>query len=191
MKSLLFITVLVLQLEASATAFLKPEQFTAAPEEVFLPQGFDSNDMVQVFFEGLFENACYKVGLTHHTVDQERKAIYITDYGHYFGHDFCAQVTDNYQKGVNAGILSKGDYRVFFRHSRGNFVEQGVLPVASATSDFPDDHLYAPVKSVQYHPGEDSSAGFLRINGQFTNTCMHLDQIKVVARPKSNVVDIL
>lgn len=188
--SLGIITVLVLSSLASAN-FDQPEIFASAPSGIYVPQGFDSNDNVEIFFEGEFANACHKVGMTTHTVDPETKSIYITDMAYYFGESLCAMMVVPYQKGVNAGILDKGDWKVYFRHSRGNFVESGIVPVHKADVPRPDDHLYAPVDNVRFHNAMDGKPAELEIKGKFFNSCMRMDYVKVFQRPESNVVEIL
>ncbi len=172
-------------------SFDQPEVFSSAPNGVYVPQGFDSNDNVEIFFEGEFANACHKVGMTTHTVDEESKSIYITDMAYYFGESLCAMMIVPYQKGVNAGILQEGDWKVYFRHSRGNFVESGYVPVHTAATTRPDDHLYAPVEKTHFKNGTDGASAKLELSGRFFNTCMRMDQVKVFQRPESNVVEIL
>jgi hypothetical protein len=168
----------------------QPEMFSSAPMGLYVPQGFDSNDNVEIFFEGEFSDACHKVGLTAHDVDEEKRHIYVTDMAYYFGQDFCAQMIVPYQKGVNAGILRSGQWKVFFRHSRGNFVEQGTIPVRTATNAAPDDHLYAPVQKTVFKPGTIDKPNRLELVGKFYNTCMRLDYVKVNNPNGSNVVEI-
>lgn len=191
MKAILILAITFAAINVFANASLEPEIFPAAPSNVYVPQGFDTNDNVEIFFEGEFMNSCYKVGMTVHTVDEETKSIYITDLAHYFGEGFCAAVVVPYQKGLNAGLLNKGEYKIFFRHSRGNFVESQYVPVKPAQTDQADDHLYAPVKYAQYIPGKNQSPGHLKLMGTFKNSCMRLDYVKVNIRPYSNVVDVL
>lgn len=169
----------------------KPETFSAAPNGVYMPQGFDSNDNVEIFFEGEFSDACHKAGFTAHDIDEEKQHIYITDMGYYFGHDFCASMMVPYQKGVNAGILRTGQWKVFFRHSRGNFVEQGTIPVREAVKVQPDDHLYAPVEQTIFRPAHGEKPNRLELVGKFYNTCMRLDYIKLNKNSESNVIDVL
>ncbi len=172
-------------------SFDQPEVFSSAPSGVYVPQGFDTNDNVEIFFEGEFANACHKVGMTTHTVDEETKSIYITDMAYYFGESICAMMVVPYQKGVNAGILHEGDWKVYFRHSRGNFVESGYVPVRTTENPRPDDHLYAPVEKVKFHNGVDGTPAKLEIVGKFFDTCSRVDYVKVFQRAESNVVEVL
>jgi hypothetical protein len=167
------------------------EEFASAPSGVYLPRGFDTNDNVEIFFEGEFSDTCHKVGMTTHHIDEETKSIYITDLGHYYGSAFCAMMLVPYQKGINAGNLPKGDWKIYFRHSRGNFVESGELPVRTAKTDRPDDHLYAPVEKTIYMGSEGDQPPRLKLMGKFFSTCMRMDYIDVRQDSESNVVDIL
>ncbi len=191
MKSLVGLCSLLLVNTMAWASFDQPEVFSSAPNGIYVPQGFDSNDNVEIFFEGEFEDACHKVGMTTHTVDEESKSIYITDMAYYFGESFCALMVVPYQKGVNAGILREGDWKVYFRHSRGNFVESGKVPVSSAQSARPDEHLYAPVEKTIFRNGQDGKPSTVELAGRFFNTCMRMDFVKVNQDTESNVVEIL
>lgn len=188
---ILFISSLAQGVWADQLNYTDPEEFASAPNGVYTPQGFDTNDNVEIIFEGQFSDACHKVGMTSHFVDEDSKSIYITDSGYYFGDSFCASVIVPYQKGINAGLLREGEYTVYFRHSRGNFVEQGVIPVKPAKTSRPDDHLYAPVEQTRFISGIKGRPNQLKLYGKFPNTCMRMDEVRVVQHPQSNVVDIL
>ncbi len=191
MKSLIFIVICGLMQSQALANLEQPESFSPAPSGVYVPQGFDSNDNVEIFFEGQFSDACHKVGLTSHTVDEESKSIYITDLAYYFGNSFCAMMVVPYQKGLNAGTLPEGNWKVYFRHSRGNFVEEGHVPVQAAQTERPDNHLYAPVEKTKFHNALGEKPARIELSGRFFNSCMRLDQVKVVQREGSNVVEIL
>lgn len=190
-----FITVLTwilsITISTQANALEEAEVFTAAPDHVYAPQGFDTNDNVELFFEGYFSDACYQVGLTYHEVDEENKVIYVTDTGHHFSDQMCAEVIVPYEKGIQAGLLAKGDYKIMFRHSRGNFIEVGTLPVKPADKAGPDDHLYAPVTSIQFVQATKEEPAYVLLKGKFFNSCMSIDDVQVIQQSDSNVVDIL
>ena len=194
MKLKIFISLLTIMLSSIALGNMlqRPVEFNAAPSNVYAPQGFDTNDNVEFIFEGQFTDACYKVGLTHHMIDHEEKKIYITDTGHHFDDALCAEVLVPYQKQIHAGMLLQGNYEVLFKNSRGNFVNAGVIPVKAATSDSPDDYLYAPVKQSKfYRKSKSNTKPYLLLMGQYHNSCMKIDDVKVNQRADSNVVDIL
>lgn len=191
MKTTLMLIIAALVSSTATAAFDQPDVFASAPSGVYVPQGFDTNDNVEIFFEGEFTDACYKVGMTSHTVDVENRSIYITDMAYYFGENFCAAMLVPYQKGQNLGMLDKGEWKVYFRHSRGNFVESGYVPVHQAKTSRPDDHLYAPVDKIYFHRGQGDQAGKVELTGKFYDKCMHMDYVKVNQRPGSNVIEIL
>ena len=192
MKRLVFMTiVLLIQSFAWANIGSKPEVYHSAPGDLYIPQGFDDNDNVEIFFEGLFTDACHKAGLATHTVDEESRSIYITNDSYYFGDAFCASVVVPYQKSINAGMLREGEYRVLFKHSRGNFVDQGIVPVKKSGKQQSDDFLYAPVEKTKFHAPSATEPAILELSGRFFNTCMRMDFVKVQHRNYSNVIDIL
>lgn len=191
MKQLVIILVVGLIESLAWSNINSPEVFHSAPGELFIPQGFDDNDNVEIFFEGLFTNACYKAGLVSYTVDDENRAIYITNDSYFFGDSFCAAVIVPYRKTVNTGLLKEGEYRVLFRHSRGNFIEEGVVPVSKAKTSHPDNFLYAPIEKIKFRKSEENQPARLELSGRFFNSCMRLDHVKVNHRDYSNVIDIL
>lgn len=190
MKSLILMTTFFMPALLMASIIeAQPEVFATPPKGVYVPQGFDSNDNVEIFFEGEFEDACHQVGMTSHTVDLEDRSIYVTDLGYYFGQDFCNQMTVPYQKGVNTGMLPTGEWKVYFRHSRGNFVEQGAVAVKPPTSSKPDEHLYAPVNKIEFIKRGVEEPPRVKLSGKFYNTCMKMDYVKVGRQ--GNVIEIL
>ena len=193
MKKIIFIVYVFSLLSSGAIGrdFDHPQEILTPPREVYIPQGFDNNDVVEFFFEGEFANSCYKKGLSTFSIDEKKRDIYVTDLSYYFGESICSQVIIPYQKGIKVGLLDPGHYKVKFRHSRGNFVDSGVVPVVRSLHSKADDFLYAPVSHVIYVPGEEGKAGYARLLGRFTTDCMKMDEVKVVVRSHSNVVDIL
>ena len=192
MKNLFITSMIICLFACSGNAeFYEPETKIQEPGKVYAPQGYDSNDNVEIVFEGQYPSACYKAGLTSHVVDQEEKKIYITDTTHYFSEAFCAAIIVPYQKDVQAGILSAGKYQVFFRHPAGSYVEEAHFKVTPAKSENPDEYLYAPVQQSRFFPKTDKKPAILQIVGSFTNSCMKLKEIKVIPYEGHNVIDIL
>lgn len=171
--------------------FASSEPFFAAPSAIYAPQGFDDNDNVEIVFEGYFPDACHKVGPTSFQIDPETRSIYIEDTGYFFGVMICAQVVVYYPKVISLGHLDAGEYQVFFRHSRGNFVKQSELPIRIAKSEAPDDHLYAPVEKTLFIKSDGLKKNQLKLIGTYTNSCMKITEARVVMRNNSNVIDIL
>lgn len=176
---------------AFTTEMPNPRHVVTAPKEVYIPQGFDSNDNIEIFFAGYFSDACYKAGFSNIFVDEEKQSIYITDSAYYFGYDFCAAVIVPYSKGVDAGILPPGEYQVQFQHSRKNFVDSGVLRVAKAYKEKTDNYLYAPVRNIRYFPNDAELGSHIVLSGDFYSTCMRIDEVQVNQREDSNVIDVL
>ena len=191
MKFISIITLIVLTGLTAHSNINNPKLKITAPKGVYLPQGFDSNDNVEIIFDGYYSNACFRAGLSTVHVDQELQKIYVSDSSLYYGHDFCAAVIVPYSKVTDAGILKPGHYSVLFQHSRENFVESGYMQVVRATTENKDDHLYANVEKIRYIASHPEHGPHLVLNGSHTNTCQKVDYINVNQNPESNVVEVL
>ncbi|MCB0379418.1 MAG: hypothetical protein KDD33_13070 [Bdellovibrionales bacterium] len=169
----------------------KPKIISYAPSAVYAPTGFDSNDNTEIVFEGIFPNACYRVGLTYFNVDEVNKKVFVTDTAHFFENTMCAEMIVPYTKDIKMGVLEPGNYTVYFKNSRGMFNEEASLPVKVAQNPTPDDNMYAPVENSQYFPPKNGNPAMLNLIGAFTNTCMQIDRVDVVQKNDSNVIEIL
>ena len=194
-----FLAVLTVALIAgSASAWSEPEEILLVPQLVYLPQGFDNNDSIEIYIEGHLPSTCYKVGPIRATpeVDANGKRIIIENVSYQypsFGTEpLCLPSLVEYDKKVRIGLLKEeGVYEILFKNDNGQLVKKGELPVGVATSRLPDEYLYAPVKELSL---EKTSQGFdLVMKGAFYSTCMEIKSVDRVFPPQnaSRVIDVL
>ena len=82
---------------ASSVAFAQPLEIDAPVDKIFIPQGFDDNDNVEVVAHGDFMNGCYRVGKSDSFVDEDAKRITIEVSAYRYQHEkdqdaVCMQV---------------------------------------------------------------------------------------------------
>lgn len=124
-----------------------PREIPSPVTKIFIPEGFDDNDNVEVILKGEFPNSCYHVGRTGIKVDQAKMLITVwaTAY-QYAGSEECLEVITPFIQEVSAGILKKGDYKVVFQYDNDIAAD---LKVVARTTESPEDYLYAPVVNAR------------------------------------------
>lgn len=125
-------------------------------EKVFLPEGFDKNDVAQVVIQGNFSDGCYQLDNESVSLDTKNKKINIHLNYHHPENTMCIQMVSPFTKTINLGLLSEGDYQV---HVEG-FQRQGKLTIKPASSENTDDYIYAPVEFTEV---QELSSGAISI----------------------------
>ncbi|CAN5413381.1 hypothetical protein BH10BDE1_BH10BDE1_27600 [soil metagenome] len=161
----------------SATATADPIRVPALYNTVYAPDGFDSNDHVQIVGEGMFRNTCYRHAETSVRVDAANHQIFLGPVAYEYP-GLCLQVILPWERTVDIGILPAGHWDVM----QGPTEKLGQLEVAPATTDNPDDFLYAPVSQAFFRQRGNISEVLL--SGNFPNSCMTIDYVKITLQPK-------
>jgi hypothetical protein len=113
-------------------------------------------------------------------LDKLNKRIYIQDKAVYHK-GVCLYMLVPYYKTVNLGALDAGDYEIML----GDIADPGVaskggeLKVAKATTESPDDFLYAPVEEVTMNT--ENNMVSLTMRGNFSKSCLQIKEVKVNA----------
>jgi hypothetical protein len=86
------------------------------------------------------------------------------------------------------GALAEGSYKITVND--GAVGE--TLAVAEATNAGPDDFLYAAIDAVTVDRQEGSSDLIAKIEGRFTNSCMVMDELRLIDNGKTiNLLPIM
>ena len=156
----------------SNLALSAPSNITSPIKKIYIPNGFDSNDNVQVVMSGIFPNSCYKTGSTGSSVDLQTNTVLVWAKSYdYSGAHICTQALVPFLQEVNVGILPPGTYKVKFA---GDPSISNTLTVDPHRIESPDDYLYAPVTNAMVLDAEiksDESDNYLRktltLSGKF------------------------
>jgi hypothetical protein len=147
-------------------------------DTMYIPQGFDSNDSVQIVGEGAFRNSCYRPSNTYFKVDHQNKIVNISPSAfEYYG--FCLQVILPFDRVLDIGILEPGTYKVV---QNGQTI--GKIPIRGSSVMTPDDFMYAAVEQAFIVKSQGSYTW--GIVGELTNSCMYLDDVKITV--EENVI---
>lgn len=163
------------------------------PDKVYTPVGFDDNDNAQFVFEGYYPSSCYRSGIVTQSIDKATKKIVVQNKAYYYEGIICMPMLTPYNHAVSLGVVTEGNYEIFFRgetdteSTEGPLVKMGNLKVAHSESSDPDDYLYAPVDKVWV--SSDAQGSVLTVAGGYSNTCMSMD--KVDLRRTDDVIVVL
>lgn len=166
----------------AATAFAQPPtKVSALYSRAYVPAGFDDNDSIQIVAEGTFKNSCYRPAETSVAIDLEKKRITLGPAAYEYS-GFCLQVILPFDRAIDLGILPNGTYDIV----QADGSKLGSLPVSKAFTDNADDHLYAPISQAFFR--QKGAVSEIYITGQFPNSCMKLDEVKVTVEKTVIVV---
>lgn len=182
----IFYAAIAFQTVSIAHAMTLPESpaVTREPapvEKVFVPQGFDDNDNVEVIVQGRFPDACMKTGPVGKTINAGTKTISLKPEVYAYRGEPCAQVIVPFIQRVSLGTLPEGEWRISVEGMPA--VSPLPLVISKARSASPDDFLYAPVEEVVLLPAMLGSKQKLVISGNWpmlqTAGCFALVDMRV------------
>jgi len=164
----------------------------------YLPQGFDSNDNVQMVVEGVFENTCYRQAPTRAVVDPISREMKLYPQAYYYD-GFCLQMIVPFHQTLDIGLVPAGQYAVMDMSgvtprfssamespaARGRSL--GTMNVQQAVRAEADDYLYAPVEQA-YVDTSTEGKQVLHLTGNFTLSCATMMDVKVSLQDKVLVV---
>ena len=120
-------------------------RFAAPIQKVYVPQGFDDNDVVQFVVEGEFPNTCYSVGRAFVQLHVEQRAIiFYLEAFEQLGK--CLPAKTHFTKVVDVGILPVGIYTIYPFKDLEN--SMGTIKVRRAKTPTIDNFPYAPVENM-------------------------------------------
>lgn len=161
---------------------MQPKLVATAYDKTYIPNGFDDNDRVQIVAEGLFANTCYRPAPANVVINTPSKTITLSPSAFYYS-GMCLMVLVPYDQVLNLGILPHGHYTVLQSGERKPLAE---FDIRKAISPNADDYLYAPISQAYYH--RVAHQNVVTISGSFTNSCLHLENVKVTTQPDVIVI---
>jgi hypothetical protein len=145
----------------------------APVDHLFVPNGFDNNDNVEMVVTGKFPTNCYSRNKVETKVSGE--IVDVTVSALFNDGRACELSNVPFSENITVGTLQGGKYKV-----RVNGKEMGALKVDEARSDSVDDHIYAQVDYVELgFTGGLTGSAFLI--GKKTMDCVELDHVEYVS----------
>lgn len=180
MKNLLVIGSILLSSQVMAQA---PSVVDAPLDHLFVPDGFDNNDNVEVVVTGKFPNPCYtrndvkvdvkgdliKIDMTALNTESSDRAL-------------CENLKVPFSETIRIGSLQAGDYRIVV--NEGNQYElKGAVDVAVSSSSSVDDHLYAQVDYIELGFTGGLSGDAILV-GKSLSPCLAFDKVEYKSNGK-------
>jgi hypothetical protein len=189
-----FILLLALGLNLPAAAYSQnqqvpnPIEVPASIDKIFIPQGFDDNDNVEIVLHGNFPNTCYQVGNAEAKINPEARTVTVSATSFKYPGAFCIQSITPFIQTVKLGIIPEGDYQVVY--SKDQQVRSS-LQVTRRKTESPDDYLYATVENAYIDVNAQSGKQALKLQGHFPYFyvgCMVLKEVRVLKNPADVLV---
>ena len=181
------------QIFASAAVVPKPT-FLPVEKIYSIEHGFDTTDTVEIAVKGFMPNSCYTLnkGVAH--VDEINMKIYVSIEGYVRENQVCWMAKTPYLEVIQIGHLKQGHYTI---QSIKNPGVTGKLHVSKSVSNRTDDHLYAPVDTVEILPKTNNfnrtEKQQLILKGTYPHLlkgCMRIVKVKSY-KTKNNVLVVL
>lgn len=170
---------LPLFLFSALSAYAAADIVPAPVEHLYLPDGFDSNDTVEVVVTGAFPNACYSRNDVSVKVKNDMIDIRVTAVAHEktFPVTRCPDMSVPFKEVVHIGSLQGGEYTV-----KVNDRLQDKFSIAESPSHSVDEHIYAAIEWVE-HKGANNYV----LHGWRYSNCIDLDKVKVISNNKDTL----
>ncbi len=171
-----------------AVRTLDPIEVASPIEKIFIPEGFDDNDNIEVVLHGNFPNTCYTVGRASATVDNENHEIVVKATAYKYPGKLCLQSITPFIQTVTLGLLNEGNYTV--RMADKQNLQKEML-VSKRKTESADDYLYATVENAGLQIDADSGKQAVKLSGHFPYFfvgCMVLRDVKVKTAPSDVLV---
>jgi hypothetical protein len=150
-------------------------------EHLFVPNGFDNNDNVEVVVTGNFPNSCYSRNKVETIVKGEVIELTVTALKQEKPGVNCKSVEIPFQENVTIGNLQAGDYKIVV-----NGKVQDKLSVDVSASTSVDEHLYAMVNYVELG-FTGGLSGDAMLVGRSQGQCLELDEVKYLSNGKDTL----
>ena len=157
-----------------------------------LEHGFDSNDFVEVAVFGFLPDSCHKLGAGKVEIDREENSIYLDVVGYVNDSGPCLNIITPYLEIIRIGTLDSGRYDIFYDRDTS---PRGTLSISEADTAHQDQHLYAPVDSVDIFQMNEEKSGDLsqkiKIEGTYPylyTGCMKIVEVRVTKTPNNILI---
>jgi hypothetical protein len=160
-----------------------PEVVEAPIDHVFVPNGFDNNDHVELVVTGKFPNPCYTRNKYDVKVKNDIIKIDITSLSMDDpAYTKCEPLKIPFTEVVDVGSLQGGDYKVIINEG-GKYEQKETITIGTASSDSIDDNIYAMVDYIETGFTGGASGDAILV-AQSPSPCLALDRVEYLSNNK-------
>lgn len=177
---------------------LNSRSVEAAVKEVYVPTGFDDNDVPEFIVEGVFENDCFSLKNTWLSkLDEKRKRFtFFVEANELLDPDCSEKMKEKknvpYFVSVKLPILKAGTYELWNKQRKDAPV--ALVDIAAVDPNAPRDAVpYASVSKISVDPDALSADRYvLTLAGKFHNLCDEIDIEKTKIEKKTErIIEVL
>lgn len=183
MKNLLLSAALL----SSQALFASAPTVVPAPiDHLFIPDGFDNNDSIELVVTGKYPNPCYSRNKIEVEVKGDLIDIHVTSLSKEAqNNSLCEELKVPFSEVINVGSLQAGEYRVRV-NPETSYEQKGNLSVDLSSSNSVDDFLYAQVDYVDLGFTGGQSGDALLV-GRSISPCLALDKVEYLSNGKDTL----
>ncbi len=189
MKTLFLVLSMTVSLGSNLSAqTAEPEEFTAPVDKIYIPDGFDDNDNVEVIVHGNFPDSCYQIGKVSAELDPLTRTITVSATALRTSDQFCIQTITPFVQPVTLGLVAEGSYRVVYDADKA---VSNALKVDRRKTESPDEFLYATVENAYIDVNFDTGKQSLKLQGHFPFYfvgCMVIKEVRAIRSPSDVMV---
>jgi hypothetical protein len=169
-------------LSLNAFAIL-PDVVEAPIDHVFVPNGFDNNDHVEIVVTGKFPNPCYTrnkydVKIKNDVIKIDVTSLSMDDPAY----TKCEPLKIPFTEVVDLGSLQGGDYKIIVNEG-GKYEQKDGIVIATSSSDSIDDNIYAMVDYIETG-FTGGASGDAMLVAQSPSPCLVLDRVEYLSNDK-------
>ena len=155
-------------------------------DHIFVPNGFDSNDSVEVVVTGSFSDTCHsRNGVTIEKRNQQIILNMSASQRTPVEPEQCLKMTVPFMEVVNLGQLQAGTYQVV-SIEHGKVLRSEPLIVTEPLSEAVDNHIYALVERIDFGFTGGLGGNALLI-AQAPSSCIALDHVEYVSNGRDTI----
>lgn len=149
--------------------------------KLYVANGFDDNDLVELTVVGNLPNSCYKNPF--YEIERKDNKYIIRLFAHYLpSHEGCREVSMAYTETINFGMMYTGEYGISLVNKKNTEVKN--LVIKEASSQLVDEFLYGNVSGVI----ENDANREIELIGTNPVNCLEFD--KVVSEVQDTMIVI-
>ncbi|MGE4233558.1 MAG: hypothetical protein AB7F43_09545 [Bacteriovoracia bacterium] len=174
---------------------LRYETRPEVPNRVFIPKGFDNNDIhVQVVTDWMLPSTCHRLGKIQVLKDIRNRRVVITSNVNVYTGCVCIKSIQRKHSVIDLDMFEiPDDYDIVFIDKKGDMKSMGLLHIANVADTTkpgqkvygPDNFPYAPVSDLFI----DTERKVALIQGKM-DACLSIKEVRV-SDPYENIIEVL
>lgn len=143
-------------------------------DHIYIPQGFDSNDNVEIVVTGYLPNLCYKSPKA--LVQIRERNIFVTIKSIFFknSNPYCPEMIVPFNKTVDIGALDKGKYNIIINKNT-EYEKIDDIRIKTPLNNSVDNYQYAYVQEIQ------KKKNTIILKGYNPSDCYALGQVQYIS----------